>query len=44
MARFGLLRRETAWKDNERLLDSTFYSNMLTPSQELNPFRNDAPP
>ena len=38
MARFGLLiSRETAWEDNESLLDSTFYSAMLTPSQEINP-------
>ena len=38
MARFGLLvSRETVWEDNEPLLHSTFYSDMLTPSQELNP-------
>lgn len=38
MARFGLLiSRETAWEDNEALLERDYYSNMLTPSQELNP-------
>lgn len=38
MARFGLLiSRETAWEDNEALLESGYYSNMLTPGQELNP-------
>lgn len=38
MARFGLLvSRGTVWEDNEPLLHSTFHSDMLTPSQELNP-------